>query len=87
MASVRSRHGGGDVPSVPAFFCAELSLSVTLREIILRRIEQTLRREVEGADVADALDLKSDDELLAWHDRIQQLSFQRRNYRVDRPGE
>ncbi|HVA65807.1 MAG TPA: hypothetical protein VNK24_02630 [Elusimicrobiota bacterium] len=60
---------------------------MTLREIILRRIEQTLRREVEGADVADMLDLKSDDELLAWHDRVQALSLARRNFRVDRPGE
>ena len=63
-------------------------MATTLREIILRRIEQTVRRALADApDISDDLELKSDEELLAWHERIQALYLPGRNFRVDGAGE
>jgi len=60
---------------------------MTLREIILARIDRTLRRELQSEPDVDAeLELKSDEELLAWHDRIQEIPL-RRKFRVDAAGE
>ncbi|HVA50144.1 MAG TPA: hypothetical protein VNH11_27510 [Pirellulales bacterium] len=47
---------------------------MTLRDVILNRIDLMIRRELAGeSDVGD-LELKSDAELLVWYDRFRELS-------------
>ena len=61
----------------------------TLREVVLSRIERTLRRTFgDDDDVIDDLDLKSDEELLTWFERICGLDLLSRRQQPDngRPG-
>lgn len=66
----------------------------TLREVVLARIEQTVRRTFDDeGDVIDELDLKSDEELLTWYERIVGLDLlsrrpqpDGRRWRLDPPG-
>ena len=53
---------------------------MTFREILLRRIEHTVRLATAGDtdDLTLHLEIKSDEELLEWHDRIQALRLQQR---------
>lgn len=51
----------------------------SLRDIVLTRIEQTIRRTFgDDGDVIDELDLKSDEELLSWYERIVGLDRKKR---------
>lgn len=67
----------------------------TLREVVLSRIERTLRRTFDGGgDVIDELELKSDEELLTWFERVVGLDIlsrrprphDGRHYRLDPAG-
>jgi hypothetical protein len=68
----------------------------SLRDVVLSRIEQTLRRTFgDEGDVIDDLDLKSDEELLTWYERIVELDLlsrrprtvdDSRRFRLDPPG-